>query len=201
MRTVKRLRLEKGWSQKDLADKSGVGQDTISGIESGKHEPRPSTLRKLARALDAEVVDFFQDEARVHPDEQRPKAAAMSLEWAMDQTVSAEEFNAAIAQAPDEAREDLRRQLLEQGQRLPNDRKWTTGNPPKVRPPIVRERLKALDPPPIARMSMSDEGNVCRWFIPRDQWDEHRADVDKFFDGESYEDVDARVYEEALLYA
>jgi transcriptional regulator with XRE-family HTH domain len=61
LRAVKRLRLEKGWSQKDLADKSGVGQDTISGVESGKHEPRPSTLRKLAGALDTSVSNLFEE--------------------------------------------------------------------------------------------------------------------------------------------
>jgi transcriptional regulator with XRE-family HTH domain len=72
LRAVKRLRLEKGWSQKDLADKSGVGQDTISGVESGKHEPRPSTLRKLAEALDAEVVDFFSESEEVST---RPKGS------------------------------------------------------------------------------------------------------------------------------
>jgi transcriptional regulator with XRE-family HTH domain len=56
---LRNLRRSKGLSQKDLAVASGVGQDTISGIESGRHEPRPSTLRKLANALDVEVADFF----------------------------------------------------------------------------------------------------------------------------------------------
>jgi transcriptional regulator with XRE-family HTH domain len=60
---VKVIRRRKGWSQKDLAEESGVGQDTISGIESGRHEPRPSTLRKLADALDVEVADFFREPA------------------------------------------------------------------------------------------------------------------------------------------
>lgn len=57
------MRLQKGLSQQELADESGVGQDTISGIESGRHEPRPSTLRKLAAALEVEVVDFFRESA------------------------------------------------------------------------------------------------------------------------------------------
>jgi transcriptional regulator with XRE-family HTH domain len=61
--TLKDLRRRRGWSQKDLADESGVGQDTISGIESGRHEPRPSTLRKLANALGVEVADFFREPA------------------------------------------------------------------------------------------------------------------------------------------
>jgi len=60
---VKEIRRRKGWSQKDLAEESGVGQDTISGIESGRHEPRPSTLRKLADALEVEVADFFREPA------------------------------------------------------------------------------------------------------------------------------------------
>jgi transcriptional regulator with XRE-family HTH domain len=61
--TLREFRRRRGWSQKDLADESGVGQDTISGIESGRHEPRPSTLRKLADALDVEVADFFREPA------------------------------------------------------------------------------------------------------------------------------------------
>ena len=60
---LRQMRLQKGWSQQDLAGESGVGQDTISGIESGRHEPRPSTLRKLAQALGVEVADFFRDPA------------------------------------------------------------------------------------------------------------------------------------------
>jgi transcriptional regulator with XRE-family HTH domain len=54
-------RLRNGWSQKDLARESKTNVDTISGIETGQHEPRPSTLRKLAEALDIEVRDLFQE--------------------------------------------------------------------------------------------------------------------------------------------
>lgn len=60
---IKAERRRKGLSQKDLGGTSGVNQDTISGIESGRHEPRPSTLRKLAHALGIEVADFFREPA------------------------------------------------------------------------------------------------------------------------------------------
>ena len=60
MEALKQLRRRRGLSQKDLAEASGVGQDTISGIESGRHEPRPSTLRKLADTLGVEVADLFE---------------------------------------------------------------------------------------------------------------------------------------------
>jgi transcriptional regulator with XRE-family HTH domain len=71
--TLREFRRHKGWSQKDLADESGVGQDTISGIEKGRHEPRPSTLRKLADALGVEVADFFREPAL--PKAEAPRGA------------------------------------------------------------------------------------------------------------------------------
>lgn len=73
MDILREFRRQKGWSQKDLADASGVGQDTISGIERGQHEPRPSTLRKLADALDVEVADFFREPAL--PKAEAPRGA------------------------------------------------------------------------------------------------------------------------------
>lgn len=61
MDALRELRRQKGWSQRDLARESGVGADTISGIESGRHEARPSTLRKLAGAFGVEVADLLRE--------------------------------------------------------------------------------------------------------------------------------------------
>ena len=63
MDSLRQIRQQKGWSQKDLADRAGVGQDTISGIESGRRKPHPSTLRKLATALGVQVAEFFSEPA------------------------------------------------------------------------------------------------------------------------------------------
>jgi transcriptional regulator with XRE-family HTH domain len=95
--TLKEYRRQKGLSQKDLADASGVGQDTISGIESGRHEPRPSTLRKLAEALDVQVADFFREPAlpKAQPPPPKEVAAAASQ--------TAEEAGAAALQVAEEA--------------------------------------------------------------------------------------------------
>ncbi len=77
MHAVRELRRRKGWSQQELADASGVGQDTISSLELGRHEPRPSTLRKIAGALGVEVADLFGGA-------DTPKAVAPpSREWAL----------------------------------------------------------------------------------------------------------------------
>lgn len=80
MESVRRIRRERGLSQQELADKAGIGQDSISAIETGKHEPHPRTLRKLANALGVEVADFFREPALAGkaeaPEAGRPKVAA-----------------------------------------------------------------------------------------------------------------------------
>ena len=62
-RRLRDERLLRGWSQRDLARETGVNPDTISGIETDQHKPRPSTLRKLAEGLGLEVRDFFREPA------------------------------------------------------------------------------------------------------------------------------------------
>lgn len=44
-------RIRHGWTQTELARRSGVRLETIGRIESGKHVPRQETLLKLDRAL------------------------------------------------------------------------------------------------------------------------------------------------------
>jgi transcriptional regulator with XRE-family HTH domain len=97
--TVKEIRRRKGWSQKDLAEESGVGQDTISGIESGRHEPRPSTLRKLADALDVEVADFFREPAVPLADAPKagpPSAKDLALDAARRQVTADRQTHARL---------------------------------------------------------------------------------------------------------
>ncbi len=51
---LRELRREQALSQRDLEGMSGVAQHTISELEAGKREARPSTVRKLAQALGVE---------------------------------------------------------------------------------------------------------------------------------------------------
>lgn len=44
-------RIKRGWTQTELARRSGVRLETISRIEAGKHIARRETLLKLDRAL------------------------------------------------------------------------------------------------------------------------------------------------------
>lgn len=59
--TVKRLREELALSQKDLADKAGVSANTIWKVETGQGRVFPSTIRKLAVALEVDVRRLTTD--------------------------------------------------------------------------------------------------------------------------------------------
>ena len=56
---LRRLRLDRGLGQVALSKASGVGQQTISGIETGKQDAQGVTLRKLAETLGVHVSAFF----------------------------------------------------------------------------------------------------------------------------------------------
>ena len=56
---LKELRLDRGLSQMELHELSGVSQDTISKLETGgRPNPHPRTLRALATALGVSVADI-----------------------------------------------------------------------------------------------------------------------------------------------
>lgn len=48
-----------GLSQADLAKMAGVGQHTVSDIETGRHIPRVDVAILIARALMQPVEDLF----------------------------------------------------------------------------------------------------------------------------------------------
>ena len=110
MEELKAIRLRHGLSQVDLSKRSGVAQNTISDIETGRRNPRPSTLRKLAKALDVDVGDFY-------PETSSPKVAAPPslAEWLEERCGHAYlalpkvEFEEMFDRIPEDARE--RREL------------------------------------------------------------------------------------------
>ena len=107
MEEVRRIRKERGLTQRGLAGLSGVDQATISMAESGKRRPHLETLDSLADALGVEVGDFF------------PKAEAVSLEqWLKERcghshlAMSSEELAKFLEDAEDLDEQLERRQLL-----------------------------------------------------------------------------------------
>lgn len=58
-KSLSKLRLEKGWSQKQLAEKLNTKQPYIARIESGIEDIRLSTIKKLAKVFetdDSEII-------------------------------------------------------------------------------------------------------------------------------------------------
>lgn len=55
---LKNLREKRGLSQSELADLAGVPLDSLQNWEQGRNEPLPSSLRKLATALDCTIDDL-----------------------------------------------------------------------------------------------------------------------------------------------
>ena len=69
---IRQLRLEKGWSQQNLARKTGLHRTYISGIERGERNIALENIEKLAHAFDlpiSELLSFpkladFQEKGR-----------------------------------------------------------------------------------------------------------------------------------------
>jgi len=63
--TIRKLRLEKGYTQKELADKLGISESAVSLIENGKRKLKLETAIKLAEifgvSLDELVKNYVND--------------------------------------------------------------------------------------------------------------------------------------------
>jgi transcriptional regulator with XRE-family HTH domain len=61
---LREFRIKKKMTQKELAEKSGVSQVTISFIENELSVPMDLTKQKLSRALKLTPKEIFPDEVR-----------------------------------------------------------------------------------------------------------------------------------------
>ncbi len=59
-RNLQRLRLEKGWSQEELAEESRLHRTYVSGLERGVRNPTVPISDDLALALGARLGAFFK---------------------------------------------------------------------------------------------------------------------------------------------
>lgn len=56
---IRQARLLRGLSLEDLSKASGVSESNLSRIENHRQTPRPSTMRKIAKALDVPVESLW----------------------------------------------------------------------------------------------------------------------------------------------
>jgi transcriptional regulator with XRE-family HTH domain len=58
---LRRIRKERLLTQVELSKRTGVAQDSISSLETGKREAHPGTIRKLAEALGVEPTELLKE--------------------------------------------------------------------------------------------------------------------------------------------
>lgn len=61
---VLELRLERGWRQVDLAERTGLNLSTIRNVERGHHRPFRLTARLLAQAFEIDVEELLREPGR-----------------------------------------------------------------------------------------------------------------------------------------
>ena len=60
---LRRLRRERAWSIRELAQRAGVSTETIYSLEHGRREwAWPRTIRKVAEALDVDPKELVKGE-------------------------------------------------------------------------------------------------------------------------------------------
>jgi len=99
---LKKRRLEKDWSQRDLAAASGVSNAEISRLEAGKRkEPSASVLQNLAIALDTPVEELLKQAGLIekgekfvqqHLNDPIPSSASLSNSYITVDDLSDEEI-------------------------------------------------------------------------------------------------------------
>ncbi len=57
---LKDLRIQRALTQEELAEKAGIGKNTVNRMERNVTEPHMSTVRKLARALDVDPAELVK---------------------------------------------------------------------------------------------------------------------------------------------
>lgn len=80
---ISHLRSEKGWTQKEFAERIGMHPNHVSRMEKDKMQPRRSTLKKVAEVLEVAVEDLesasqlAQDGPTSRLSEEDPELAAL----------------------------------------------------------------------------------------------------------------------------
>ena len=63
MKDLRKMRVEAGLSQTELAHAVKVSQYSISRIERGIRRPKVETAKKIAHVLDFDWTDFYKEES------------------------------------------------------------------------------------------------------------------------------------------
>jgi hypothetical protein len=62
---IRKIRIEKGMTQKEIAEKCGINDANIRKYESGRQNPKIDTIEKIAKALDVEVSELLFEKSEI----------------------------------------------------------------------------------------------------------------------------------------
>lgn len=61
---LKEKRIQKGMTQQEVADAVGIAKPTYCNIEQGKRSMRVRTAKKIARTLDFDWTELYEEEKK-----------------------------------------------------------------------------------------------------------------------------------------
>jgi transcriptional regulator with XRE-family HTH domain len=76
---IKELRIKKGLTQEELAEKTELSARTIQRIENGEVDPRAYSLQMIAKALDVDFSLFVEDESKVDKEKKTEDTMILGL--------------------------------------------------------------------------------------------------------------------------
>lgn len=59
---IRKLRTDRGWTQQQLADRSGISRSLLTQFETGTRRPNTDRLKAMAAALSVEMRDLVSDD-------------------------------------------------------------------------------------------------------------------------------------------
>ena len=77
---IKLTRIQQGVSQMELSLRSNLSQSFIANLEKGKKHPSVLTLLRIAKALNVNPHDFFQETVNIDTKEQTKEKIRKLLE-------------------------------------------------------------------------------------------------------------------------
>jgi len=78
---IRELRIKKGLTQEELAEKTELSARTIQRIENGEVDPRSYTLQMIAKALDVDFSLFVENESEEKEEFQKVGGNNWSAQW------------------------------------------------------------------------------------------------------------------------
>ena len=65
---VRKARMAAGFTQEDLADRSGLDRSYIGGVERGERNPTLTVIDKIANGLGISIAELFSIESAREPE-------------------------------------------------------------------------------------------------------------------------------------